>query len=297
MSQETHSLLLATLTMVCWGISNGLMKRPSLMIGSARAIRVRQFVMIVCVGLIFFWGNGSFNEDVGWYAISFSLGIFGYIPFYFFCQALRIGSVGVVQAIGNSFPVVVAILAVQFLGLHLNLYQWAAIVIAISGVVLLSLGKQPKGANSHIGEAVAYSRQALVLSLLACFLWGLFFTGVQIPNSVIGYQAHTFCVQMGSFLGAEIHIRLSSIKKRNISRSTLYSGVLAGVLAIIGSLSFYKALSIGNAGIVTAIAGSSPVAASLFGACFLNERLRTLEIGGILLAVSGVVLLGLFAHY
>jgi len=110
--------------MVCWGISNGLMKRPSLAIGSAHAIRFRQAVMSIIIIAIYFYSYNQHDKDIGWYSVSFLLGMFGYIPFFFFCQALQIGSIGVVNAIGNSFPLVVSLLSVIFLELELRMEHW-----------------------------------------------------------------------------------------------------------------------------------------------------------------------------
>jgi len=135
--------------------------------------------------------------------------------------------------------------------------------------------------------------KAFILSLLACLLWGIFFTSVQIPNSVIGYIPHILMIQMGTLFSAEIHIRLARLARRNISVKTLWSVIFAGFLAILGSICFYKALELGNPGIVTAIAGSSPVIGALFGYFLLNEKISRIETFGILLAVIGVILLSL----
>lgn len=260
------------------------------MMGSARAIRSRQIVMISFMIIFYGLSGDLFNQEARWYLVSLSLGIFGYLPFYCFCQALRIGSVGVVQAIGNSFPVVVSFLGVQFMGLSLSSPQWFGIFITIGGIALLSLGKM---SGLEVYKKSPDFRKSILLSLAACFLWGIFFTAVQIPNSFIGFIAHTFCVQTGSFMGAELHILFSRIPKRNISRSSLWSGIIGGLLAITGSLSFYKAIGSGHPGVVTAIAGSSPVVASIFGVYVLKENMSRLEYAGVMLAVLGVVILGL----
>lgn len=296
MNDHLQIFSLSIFTMVCWGLSNGLMKRPSLAIGSARAIRFRQAVMTIVIIAIYFYSYNQHEKDLGWYSVSFLLGMFGYIPFFFFCQALQIGSIGVVNAIGNSFPLVVSFLSVLFLDLELKTEHWIGIIVTVLGVATLSLGQRPnsrKRTPEHSPMGTEMSLKAFILSLLACILWGVFFTSVQIPNSVIGFIPHTLMIQMGSLFSAEIHIRLARIPRRNISTKTLWGGFFAGFLAILGSISFYKALDLGNPGIVTAIAGTSPIIGAIFGYLVLKEKISRIETTGILLAVAGVILLSL----
>jgi len=54
-------------------------------------------------------------------------------------------------------------------------------------------------------------------------------------------------------------------KKHNLSKKTLSFAFLAGISGVIGSFAFYNALHYGSPSIVTAIAGSSPIVAALFG--------------------------------
>jgi transporter family protein len=267
------------------------MKRPSLAIGSARAIRIRQFVMtVIIIGIYIVYYDGP-HPSIEWATLSLLLGLFGYIPFYFFCQALQIGAIGVVNAIGNSFPLVVSFLSVYFLNVHLTLHHWLGIIVIIGGVATLSLGKNPKKNLSNLDSKI--HTRACLLSLLACLLWGIFFTSVQVPNEIIGYMPHTLLIQLGGLMSAEIHIIYGRLPKRNISWKTLSSGLWAGSLAIVGSISFYKALGLGNPGIVTAFAGSSPVIGALFGVIILKEKLTQTEVFGITLAVFGVIILSL----
>jgi drug/metabolite transporter (DMT)-like permease len=282
-------VFLSLATMICWGIANGLMKRPSLSIGSARAIRIRQYTMTACALLVYLLVSGFSLPSFFWGGVSLLLGMFGYVPFYFFCQALQIGRVGIVHAIGNSFPLIVAFLSVTFLGVTLTLFQILGIIISISGVITLSLGKNRTATTVDI--ELSNHLRACLLSVCACILWGLFFTLVQIPNSVIGFVSHTLIIQTGCLVAAELHIYMARIPRRNISKKVLLNGFFAGTLAIIGSFSFYKALSLGNPGIVTTFAGSSPVVAAAFGYFFLNETLKRKEMLGIALAVVGVLLL------
>lgn len=284
-------LILSVNTMICWGISNALMKRPSLSIGSARAIRMRQFTMIAIALSAYLLFNETLLPSPVWSLFSFLLGMFGYVPFYFFCQALQIGRVGIVHAIGNSFPLIVALLSTTYLGASLSTLETGGILISMSGVMLLSLAKSGKQKSQPI-EAGMHAK-ACFFSILACVLWGIFFTLAQIPNANIGFLANTLLIQTGCLLAAELHISLEDISKKNISRKVLRAGFFAGILAIAGSFSFYKALIIGNPSVVTAFAGSSPLIASLFSFLLLKETLNKKEILGIGLAVFGVILLSM----
>ncbi len=70
---------------------------------------------------------------------------------------------------------------------------------------------------------------------------------------------------------------------------------LAGLSALCGSvglITFYLALQQGRASVVVPIIGLYPAIVALLSVAFLGERLSVVQYAGVLLAVTGVVLLG-----
>ena len=162
------------------------MKYPSLTLGSPRAIAFRQAGMFLILLIInFFLNNLNFSSsDLYWIALTIALGVFGYFPFLLFCQALQSGAVGVVNSIGNSFPIIVVALSYFFLNLEISLPQLFGIILTTFGIVLLSVFSLPQ--KKLCCKSLYTSTQVTIFSLAACFLWGIFFTLVQ-KNFLIFY--------------------------------------------------------------------------------------------------------------
>lgn len=279
--------LLAVITMIGWGTSNGFMKVPTIRIGSAKAIRLRQGIMLcLLISYKYFFDNHPLGDHY-WMLWSVALGFVGYLPFLFFCEGLRIGSIGVVNAIANSFPVISAVLTSIFFGTQISFGSGVGIALTTLGVLILSL-TQKKSHLKH--EKGNHSVKAIIYALLACILWGGFYTVIMIPNSHLDPITLTLSLQLGTFFSSHLHSMMQN-KKRNIPRHSLIFSFYAGVTAVVGSLCFYNALHLGNPGIATAIAGSSPIVGAVFGNVVYKEKSSKQEILGILVAVCGVVAL------
>ena len=289
MQPQATANLLALTTMTCWGISNAFMKVPSLRLGSAKAIRFRQIIMFSI--LLIYKATIETLEIANptWTLIAFLVGVFGYLPFYFFCEAIRIGSIGVINAIGNSFPVISAILTYLIFGTKISAGGILGIAITTAGIVLLSISR-----NKHqTTEIEAKTRhKAILFSIIACLCWGGFYTYIPIPNQHLDVITLTISLQLGTLLSSHLHSMYQN-KRRNVTKKTLKFLLLAGIFAVVGSLCFYTALHIGSPGIVTAIAGSSPFVVAIFGHFVYHERISKQEILGILVAVFGVAMLSL----
>lgn len=79
-----------------------------------------------------------------------------------------------------------------------------------------------------------------------------------------------------------------------LGRRGLFGAALAGVLADVGAFWFqFGALKIGDVSTVAPILSSSPLFVALLSAGLLGERLRRIQILGVLLIVIGVVIVGM----
>ncbi len=263
------------------------MKLPSLSVGSPRAIMLRQAFMLLFLFIPFLCSIQGLSPY--WMVCSVLLGCYGYIPFFLLCQAMVLAPIGIVTAIGNSFPLVVCILSYFLWGVPLTPFNWLGVILTTSGVFVLSLFRPLKSKHQTPLDNIIY-RRANLLALGACLLWGVFFTLVQLPNEKLGFIPFVFCAQLGTFISASLHSYYTK-NLRNISVKTLKIGVKAGILALVGSLCFYKALSLGNPSIVTGIAGCSPIVGAIFGIYAYKENLRIPQWIGVALSILGVCLL------
>jgi transporter family protein len=72
----------------------------------------------------------------------------------------------------------------------------------------------------------------------------------------------------------------------------LWLAAVSGACGGAGLVTFYLALDRGQASLVAPIIGMYPALVALLSVLFLSERLSALQVAGVLLAVTGVVLVG-----
>ena len=76
------------------------------------------------------------------------------------------------------------------------------------------------------------------------------------------------------------------------SFGALWLAALSALCGSIGLITFYLALQQGKASVVVPMIGLYPAIVALLSVAFLGERLSPVQYAGVLLAVTGVVLLG-----
>lgn len=86
-------------------------------------------------------------------------------------------------------------------------------------------------------------------------------------------------------------IALAAGPRTSWSPSGLPLSTLAGVCGGIGLIAFYLALERGKASLVAPLIGIYPAFVALLSVLFLSERLSALQCAGVLLALSGAVLI------
>lgn len=134
-------------------------------------------------------------------------------------------------------------------------------------------------------------------ALIAAVLWGvsplLEKTGLKNADPLAGLFARSMGVVLGtivlglSIAGLEEKIRAMGLK------SFLLIGCGGLIASIIAQIAFYQALKNGELGRVTAVAGAYPLIAFILGVVFLGEGLSAIKISGVVLVVTGVLLLRL----
>ena len=77
-----------------------------------------------------------------------------------------------------------------------------------------------------------------------------------------------------------------------VVRRAAGSPALSALSGSIGLITFYLALQEGKASVVVPMIGLYPAIVALLAVAFLDERLSVVQYAGVLLAVTGVVLLG-----
>ena len=214
-----------------------------------------------------------------------ALGFITYLGFY---KALQIGPVALVSPIVAAYAVVVIILAVVFLGERLSSVQAVGATASIVGVVFASLNLQGlTRLKGIIGKGVLYGLGAMV--------------GIGVWQYFIGVLSR----DMGWFLPIYINrliilamLALVTGASKTWPWQRLSIPIVAGIvivgLAETGGLfAFSRGAEIGVISIVAATSTIYPVIPILGGLIIFQERLEVSQIAGLVVALVGLLVLGL----
>ena len=198
-------------------------------------------------------------------------------------RGMAIGAMGIVAPISAVSPVVP--LGVDLVrGNAPAALQWAGIVVALAGVVLLA--REPGAGLGRAGLA-----GGVTLALVAALGFGLFIVGLDAASdggatwAVVVARASSSSVALGAVLVVSVPLRPPT--------RLLPAIVAVGLFDTTANVLVAFATTYGSAGIVAVLSALYPLTTILLARAFLSERLdRARRIGGAL-ALAGAALVAI----
>jgi DME family drug/metabolite transporter len=184
----------------------------------------------------------------------------------------------------STAPLLTLILAVIFLGERPGAGVLLGTGMVVLGVILVSYEPTAKG-SFHRG---IYWGFASALSLgLSMFIR---------KKGIVAFPNPMLTVAWANLVGIPILASLRAVVPPELfrwgGRTTVIAIILLGVLNAGNQVFINMAVKMGDVSVVTPIVASSPIFSLLFTAVLLRdiERIRPPMVGGVLLSVSGMVL-------
>ena len=217
--------------------------------------------------------------------------------------ALKVDEASRAVAISQVYPIVVALLAVTFLGEQLNLFQWAAILLVVLGTILISLPASP-------GGLVAPRLSRGVPASLASGLFlgvGLFGTKVALAESsvvtVFIYQQVGTLVAFFPFCRPRVVVQLVTAMRDSHTLTLLSVG--EGVLPLVVVGGALLATKLGPVSLVSAFLATTPMFVFVLATALSQRRWQVMQeaihkqalvmkLAAITMIVAGVSALGIF---
>jgi drug/metabolite transporter (DMT)-like permease len=287
---------------VLWGSADfvgGLMSRrlrPVVVVG------VSQGLAFVALAVWVLW-IGAWHDPHGYLPWAAAAGVVGPVALAAFYAALASGTMGVVAPIAAS-GVMVPVLIGLAGGDRPSVAQYAGIALAVAGVVLAS-GPELRGTGSAEGPTSAQAR-AVVLAMLAAVgfglvLWFLARGGdASVPMTLVTMRFVSALTMGLVVLG--IAVRASS-RPPGGARFDPAPGSLAlrdlpilagvGIADAAANGTFAQASTGGLLAVVSVLGSLYPVATAVLARVFLAERLLRVQLVGVSVALTGIVLIGL----
>jgi drug/metabolite transporter (DMT)-like permease len=131
----------------------------------------------------------------------------------------------------------------------------------------------------------------LLYTIAAIVLWGVYGIAFTIASPRLSLLAAQVLTTLGLLAPALLLMR-SVWRERHLTRG-LWTGIASGICGAIGNLTLLAALRTGKPAIVVPISALYPLVAVIIAMTLMRERARSLQIGGIALAIVAVVLLSM----
>ncbi len=220
-------------------------------------------------------------------AVPFAFGLvaatFGQMGYYAYVEAARRGPISIVGSATASYPVLVAVVAIVFLGEAMTLLQGLGVAVIMVSIVVLSYVHEKS--ESHGAASAGY----YTLCIVTVILWGLW--AVFTKLALMDMSNMEFLAIYGIVIPPVTfaYYSFNGIKIRNVWPRWGTAVKIAIISSVVGNLAYFveiTAIASGPAAIVFPLVASTPVIVVLLAFAFLKERLSNWE----WLLVAGFIL-------
>ncbi|MFT3983343.1 MAG: EamA family transporter [Lachnospiraceae bacterium] len=201
-------------------------------------------------------------------------------------KALYLGDVNRVTPIDKSGTVLTMLLAVLFLGEPITWLKGICMLLITAGTYLMIAKKPVQDGRKTDIRWLFYACVSAAFASMTSILAKI---GMQGIDSGLGTAVRTVVVLMMSWIVVFVTKKQSSV--RTIDRKSLLFICLSGIATGGSWLCYFKALQTGPASVVVPIDKLSIVLTVGFAYVFLKEKLTKKSFAGLLLIVTGTLLL------
>jgi len=208
-------------------------------------------------------------------------GIFGGTGVAIFYQALSEGRMGIVAPVSAVTTTLIPIIIGSFIDGRLQTVQYFSILLIIVSIWLVSIDDVEK----------TISIALLKLPILSGINFGLFFVFVKLASETTVY----FPMVAARIASMTILFSFGIItnKKSMFKITNWYVIIIAGIADALGNTFFVFSARFGRLDIASALAGLYPITTVVLAIMILKEKIHKLQTMGILIAISGIILLNI----
>ena len=200
-----------------------------------------------------------------------------------FFKALQLGPIALVGPIVAAHSVVVALLAVVFLGESVSRWQVGAMALTVIGVAIASVDfRALRQGKTIIGLGV-------MLAIVVCVAAGFWQFALAALSKQIGWFAPVYLTRlmMVAILLPVLMVR-RELPWRGLDRRLALAVVFVGVVESAALLAFTRGSQIGIVAIVAAASTAYPIVPIIGGIVWYGERLSAIQFGGLALVTLGL---------
>ncbi|MGI0149993.1 MAG: EamA family transporter [Thermoplasmata archaeon] len=278
-------LVCALLTVVCYGVGEGLAKEPTMRLGSARMLVLYTVGSAPIYVAWFFLGSGWSTLSLSGVGLALASGVCGCLGTIFWFRALESGTASVVSGFTAAYPVITVAAAVVILGVALVPLHLVAITLLLAGAILLAVHEPP--------ERSAVGRTWIAPMLFAIILWGACGIVEKLAIDAVGFAGNA---GIYALVSTPLYLAIASkglAERRSWDRLGVREAVPSLALFAVAGITIFLAIGLGPIAVVVPLTTAYPVVAILIRRFWMDERLGLLQKFAVGLALLGAFLTSL----
>lgn len=301
---------------LCWGLTDILAALAGRRFGSLLTVAVSQTTSLALIVAIGFLWDGRLPLDERILLPALAIGVVSGVSYLTFFTALRLGPITVVSPVVSAYGGLTVVLAVVLLGETLSSGQALGALVSTIGILLVGVRFATDWRRTRfVGPGVPFA-------LIALIAFGFLTVGLTWPIAIAGWLPVVFASRIantstawlavgaarmasarsnagrpaladGDTLDAELDAESDLVLGRKRSRVSWRAAAIlpaAGLLDLVGFVSFAVGLQEAEAWLVGLASSFGPAIAVLVAVALLHERLRPIQWAGLAVLVGGVVL-------
>jgi drug/metabolite transporter (DMT)-like permease len=275
----------ALLTVVLYGLGEGLSKEPTVRLGPGRMLALYSLYSVPIYSIWFFVGGGLAALNPIGVLLGAASAVSGAVGNILWFRALESGKASVVSGFTAAYPVVTVAAAVVGLGATLVPQEAVAIVFLVAAAILLGIVGHEEGSTK--------GRAWVGPMVVAVVLWGIWGIFEKLAIESIGFAGNAGVYVLASTPLFLIVGRRDARGRGRIDRESLRSAQPTLLLFAAAGITIFLAIGLGPLAIVVPLTTAYPVVAILFRRWWHEERLTGAQKIAVGLALVGAALAGL----
>ncbi len=278
-------LTCALLTVVLYGLGEGLSKEPTVRLGPGRMLALYSLYSVPIYAGWFVFGNGGSSLTATGVAFGVASALCGTVGNMLWFMAMETGEASVVSGFTAAYPVVTVVAAVVGLGATLLPLQALSIALLVGATFLLGWADEaPRGSAS---------RAWLAPMILAVLLWGAWGVFEKLAIGSIGFAGNA-----GVYVAVSTPMMLllgwrESRKREPMRRDDVRAAQPTLVLFAIAGITIFLAIGLGPLAVVVPLTTAYPIVAILFRRYWMEEEMSRAQKIAVGLALVGAALVSL----
>jgi transporter family protein len=284
----SYGIHFGLLAMAGWGISDFIAALISRKVGSYKAFFWVMTWSFILLSVYAFVVKTQIVLSLPLVVISVVAGVLHTLGGLSFYKGLELGKISLVAPIGAAWSLITVLGGVLIFGEQLSKLQGAAILLIVSGTILVATDLK----ELLISWRSAFSNKGIPYALVALVAWG---TGFLVLNQAI--KQHGWLLpNLILFLIASLIVGGFLVNKKESlhlgKNSKVWIGSFIAGLLWVGAYIGYS-LGIENylSSIIAPLGAAFPIITIMLATILLHERLKTTQYFGVVVVVSGIILL------